>query len=328
MEIVRVENLHKRFNLKSKILKVNKGVIHAVNGVDFSIDKGKTLGLVGESGSGKSTTGRLLLRLLEPTEGKVYLEGTDISTINNREFRKIRKDIQMVFQNPYAALDYKMTIDDILTQPLHLHKIVSPLKYSKEVERLLHMVGLSNKDRKKFPHEFSGGQRQRIGIARALSTKPKFVVCDEPVSALDVSVQSQIINLLKTLQRELDLSYLFIAHGLNVIRHMSDDVAVIYLGKIVEKGCSEMIFKNPKHPYTKALMSASPVPDPDIDHNRIPLKKEIPSGLNLPIGCVFNSRCPVKIDICEKITPELIGDKHDQVACHLVKGENSNVSSY
>jgi len=327
LEIIRVENLHKKFTLKSKILEIPTGLVHAVNGVDFSIDKGKTLGLVGESGSGKSTTGRLLLRLLQPTEGRVYLEGRDISEIKNREFRKIRKDIQMVFQNPYAVLDYKMTIEDILTQPLHIHKIVHPLEYSKEVERLLRIVGLSKKDRKKFPHEFSGGQRQRIGIARALSTKPKFVVCDEPVSALDVSVQSQIINLLKELQEEFHLSYLFIAHGLNVIKHVSDQVAVMYLGKIVEKGDVEAIFQRPKHPYTIALMSASPIPDPEAKRERTHLKKEIPSALEIPSGCSFHNRCPKKMDICERVTPKLIGEGDYQVACHLVEGVASHGSS-
>ncbi len=229
----------------------------------------------------------------------------------------MRKNVQMVFQNPYSALDYKMTIEDILIQPLHIHKIVPPLEYKQEVERLLEIVGLSKKARKKFPHEFSGGQRQRIGIARALSTKPKFMVCDEPVSALDVSVQSQIINLLKDLQKEYDLTYLFIAHGLNVIKHMSDQVAVMYLGKIVEIGEAEEIFQRPKHPYTTALMSASPVPDPEGKRSRIQLKNEIPSALNIPTGCSFHTRCPKSMEVCRKIEPELKLHRTHLVACHL-----------
>ena len=323
MEMIGVENLKKTFALKSKVLGIQTGEVHAVNGINFGIRRGKTLGLVGESGSGKSTTGRLILRLLEPTEGKVTLEGRDISKISNREFRKMRKNIQMVFQNPYSVLDYKMTIEDILIQPLHIHKIVTPLEYKKEVERLLEIVGLSKKDRKKFPHEFSGGQRQRIGIARALATKPKFIVCDEPVSALDVSVQSQIINLLKDLQREYDLTYLFIAHGLNVIKHVSDEVAVMYLGKIVEIGEVEEIFQRPKHPYTMALMSASPVPDPEATRNRIQLKNEIPSALNIPQGCSFHPRCPKAMEICKKTEPPLEEYKTHEVACHLYRGEEA-----
>ena len=258
--MIEVINLKKHFLIKDKIFGENEGVVNAVNGVDFRIGKGETLGLVGESGSGKSTIGRLILRLLEPTEGKIYLEGKDIGTISNKEFRKLRKDLQIVFQNPYSALDYKMTIEDILIQPLQIHKIVPPLEYKNEVRRLLEMVGLSRQDSKKFPHEFSGGQRQRIAIAKALATKPKFVVCDEAVSALDVSVQSQILNLIMDLQDEFGLSYLFISHDLSVIKHISNKVAVMYLGKIVEKGDVDDIFNCPKHPYTKALMSASPVP--------------------------------------------------------------------
>lgn len=315
--MIRVENLKKTFTLKSKVLGIKTGAVQAVNGIDFSIKKGRTLGLVGESGSGKSTTGRLILRLLEPTEGKVFLEGQDISKISNREFRKMRKNLQMVFQNPYSALDYKMTIEDILIQPLHIHKIVPPLEYKKEVERLLEIVGLSKKARRKFPHEFSGGQRQRIGIARGLSTKPKFMVCDEPVSALDVSVQSQIINLLKDLQKEYNLTYLFIAHGLNVIKHVSDQVAVMYLGKIVEIGEAEEIFQRPKHPYTTALMSASPVPNPEAKRSRIHLKNEIPSALNIPTGCSFHTRCPKSMEICKKDEPELKLHRTHLVACHL-----------
>lgn len=316
--MIELKDLKKQFNIKSKVLGVEKGIVNAVNGVDLKIGKRETLGLVGESGSGKSTIGRLILRLLEPTSGKIYLEGRDISTISNRKFRKLRRDLQIIFQNPYSALDYKMTIDDILTQPLQIHKIVNPLEYNKEVGRLLQMVGLTKQDGKKFPHEFSGGQRQRIVIARALATKPKFVVCDEPVSSLDVSVQSQILNLTMDLQDEFGLSYLFIAHDLSVIRHVSDNVAVMYLGKIVEKGNVDDIFDFPKHPYTKALMSASPIPEPGKNINRIKLEGEIPSAMDIPTGCAFHNRCLEKIDICEYVEPELTElDNGRMVSCHL-----------
>ena len=316
--MIEVINLKKHFLIKDKIFGVNEGVVNAVNGVNFKIEKGETMGLVGESGSGKSTIGRLILRLLEPTEGKIYLEGKDISTIGNKEFRKLRKDLQIVFQNPYSALDYKMTIEDILIQPLQIHKIVPQLEYKNEVRRLLEMVGLSKKDGGKLPHEFSGGQRQRIAIAKALATKPKFVVCDEAVSALDVSVQSQILNLIMDLQDEFGLSYLFISHDLSVIKHISNKVVVMYLGKIVEKGDVDDIFHCPKHPYTKALMSASPVPEPNRNINRIRLEGEIPSAMDIPSGCAFHNRCPKKMDKCESIEPGLMELNDGRVvSCHL-----------
>lgn len=317
--MIEVKNLKKEFTIKSNILNIDKKTVHAVNEVSFKIDHNETLGLVGESGSGKTTTGRLILRLLKPTSGQVFLEGRDISTISNREFRRLRKDLQILFQNPYSSLDYKMTIEDILIQPLQIHKIVKPIEYRAEVERLLTLVGLSKRDRKKLPHEFSGGQRQRIIIARALSTKPKFIVCDEPVSELDVSVQSQILNLLKNFQDEFGLSYLFIAHDLSVIRHVSHKVAVMYLGKIVEYGEEDEIFNSPLHPYTKALMSAAPIPDPDIKRNQIKLKGEIPSAMEIPKGCSFHTRCPYKMKICELEEPTLKEfDNGRQVSCHLI----------
>lgn len=316
--LIAVKDLTKTFPVKSKVLGVKKGVVHAVNGVSFAVDKGSTLGLVGESGSGKSTTGRMILRLLAPTKGTVLLEGRDISTIPDREFRKLRKDLQVVFQNPYSALDYKMTIEDILIQPLQIHKVVPPLEYRKEVVRLLHLVGLDRQSAAKFPHEFSGGQRQRIGIARALSTRPKFVVCDEPVSALDVSVQSQILNLTMDLQKEFGLSYLFIAHDLHVIQHVSDKVAVMYLGKMVEEGDADAVFAAPMHPYTEALLAASPLPDPDRKRSAVRLTGEIPSAMHMPSGCAFHERCPRRMAQCAVEVPQLLPMADGRrVACHL-----------
>lgn len=320
--MIEVKDLRKEFTVKNNIFSKDKKTVHAVNGVSFKIDPNETLGLVGESGSGKSTTGRMILRLLQPTSGQVLLEGRDISTISNKEFRKLRKDLQILFQNPYSSLDFKMTIEDIIISPLQIHKIVKPTEYRSEVERLLELVGLSKKDRKKFPHEFSGGQRQRIIIARALSTNPKFIVCDEPVSELDVSIQSQILNLLKDFQKEFGLSYLFIAHDLSVIRHVSHKVAVMYLGKIVEYGEEDELFSSPLHPYTRALMSASPVPDPGATRNRIKLSGEIPSAMEIPKGCSFHTRCPNKMEVCqleEPILQEL--DNKRLVSCHLVAQE-------
>lgn len=317
--MIEVRNLKKHFIARGGLLNGQEELIHAVNGIDFSIESGKTLGLVGESGSGKSTTGRLILRLLEPTSGSVMLDGQDISTISSKAFRKLRKDLQMVFQNPYSALDYKMTIEDILTQPLQIHKIVPPLSYRSEVYRLLDLVGLDKASARKFPHEFSGGQRQRIGIARALATNPRFIVCDEPVSALDVSVQSQILNLTMDLQKEFGIAYLFIAHDLNVIKHVSDEVAVMYLGKIVEMGDAAELFRNPYHPYTKALMAAVPGQGSQRIEDRRRLKGEIPSSLNLPKGCSFHARCPNAMEICRDTVPILMNRKGRQVACHLVE---------
>lgn len=315
--MIEVRNLKKHFVTKNSLFGDEPEVIHAVNGIDFTVGNGETLGLVGESGSGKSTTGRLVLRLLEPTSGSILLDGKDISTISSRDFRKIRKDLQMVFQNPYSALDYKMTIEDILIQPLQIHKIVPPLEYKTEVYRLLDLVGLDKASARKFPHEFSGGQRQRIGIARALSTKPRFIVCDEPVSALDVSVQSQILNLTMDLQKEFGLSYLFIAHDLHVIKHVSDQVAIMYLGKIVETGNSEELFNRPMHPYTKALLAAVPGQG---EHKLVGgrrLEGEIPSSIKLPDGCAFHTRCPYAMGICKESIPILTEREGRKVACHL-----------
>lgn len=317
-KIVEVRDLVKHFEITST-RGMNKSYVRAVDGVSFDILEGETFGLVGESGCGKSTTGRLILRLIKPTSGDVYLEGKNLNDITEKEMRRIRKDIQVVFQNPYSALDPKMTIEDILSEPLSIHKMVFKYDYAKEVKRLLDLVGLSEKDGKKFPHEFSGGQRQRIGIARAIATKPKFIICDEPVSALDVSVQSQILNLLGDLQREMKVSYLFIAHSLNVIRHVSDKVGVMYLGKIVEMGTVEEIFENPVHPYTKALLSSVPVTDPFSHKEREVMEGEIPSPISPPSGCSFHPRCKYALGICSEKKPFIqnINENH-KVSCHLI----------
>lgn len=323
-KIIEVKDLAKHFEIPSK-LGTKMDYVKAVNGVSFDIFEGETLGLVGESGCGKSTTGRLILRLIKPTSGDIYLEGKNINLISDKELRKIRKDIQVVFQNPYSALDPKMTIADILSEPLSIHKIVHKYQYENEVKRLLSLVGLNEKDMRKFPHEFSGGQRQRIGIARAIATRPKFIICDEPVSALDVSVQSQILNLLTDLQAELKVSYLFIAHGLNVIRHMSKKVGVMYLGKIVEMGLVEDIYSNPQHPYTKILLASAPVPDPLNERNRQAIKGEVPSPINTPSGCAFHTRCESAMEICKSKTPFLKSiEKDHKVACHLMDYNESD----
>lgn len=322
-KIIEIKDLTKHFNIASK-LGTKVDYVKAVNGVSFDVLEGETLGLVGESGCGKSTTGRLILRLIKPTSGDIFLEGKNINQISDKELRRIRKDIQVVFQNPYSALDPKMTIADILSEPLSIHKVVHKYQYENEVKRLIHLVGLSEKDLRKFPHEFSGGQRQRIGIARAIATKPKFIICDEPVSALDVSVQSQILNLLTDLQSELKVSYLFIAHGLNVIRHMSKKVGVMYLGKIVEIGDVEDIYSNPQHPYTKILLSSAPIADPLSYRDKSFVKGEVPSPINIPLGCAFHPRCEYAMEICKNKTPFLRSkDKEHKVACHLLDFDES-----
>ncbi len=316
--VIEVKDLTKYFYLNKGLFKKRGAELKAVDGVSFHINEKETFGLVGESGCGKSTTGNLILRLLSPTKGEIKLNGVNIETYSDKEFRKLRKDLQIIFQDSSFALDPKMTIEDILSEPLLIHKITSKYEVSKEVHKLLELVGLPKLSAKKFPHEFSGGQKQRIGIARAIATKPKFILCDEPVSALDVSIQSQILNLLEDLQDEYDLTYLFIAHGLNVVKHVSNRVGVMYLGKIVEIGDVETIYNNPKHPYTEALISAFPDPDPDVEKNRVILKREVPSPINKPSGCAFHTRCPKVMDICKEREPKLesMADGH-RVACFL-----------
>ncbi len=298
--------------------------VKAVDGVSFTVRRGETLGLVGESGCGKSTTGKAILQLNRPTAGKVNFEHTDLTQIKGRELRRFRRKMQMIFQDPYASLNPRMSVGSIISEPLTIHKLASGKDKKEKVQNLLQTVGLNPYFANRFPHEFSGGQRQRIGIARALAVEPDFIVCDEPVSALDVSIQAQIINLLQDLQDQFNLTYLFIAHDLSVVRHISDRVAVMYLGHIMELTDRDSIFENPLHPYTKALMSAVPIPDPAVERKRerIILLGDVPSPLRPPSGCVFHTRCPIAIDECRTTRPEWrnVGtvEKEHWVWCHRV----------
>jgi oligopeptide transport system ATP-binding protein len=316
--LVKVENLKKHFPIKGGLLGKNVGEVKAVDGVSFFIKKGETLGLVGESGCGKSTTGRMLLRLLEPSEGKIYFEGKDITTLSQGEMRKMRREMQMVFQDPFASLNPRHTVEKILEEPLIVHGTADKKERKRRVKELLEIVGLSTYHAKRYPHQFSGGQRQRIGIARALAVNPKLIIADEPVSALDVSIQSQVLNLLQDLQKEFDLTYLFIAHDLGVVRHISDRVGVMYLGHIVELADSEMLYRNPLHPYTQALLSAVPIPDVDYKKERVLLQGDVPSPSNPPKGCPFHTRCPNAMEVCSTAKPVMqeIETGH-YAACHL-----------
>jgi oligopeptide/dipeptide ABC transporter ATP-binding protein len=294
-----------KVNHLSKHFLVNDNILKAVDDISFEIYAGETLGLVGESGCGKSTTGRSILRLEEPTSGEVFFEGEDMIKLPYKALKSLRRKMQIIFQDPYASLNPRMTAGDIIAEPLDIHQLAKGKEKLERVEQLLHLVGLSPSLMGRFPHEFSGGQRQRIGIARALAVSPSFIVCDEPISALDVSVQAQIVNLLKKLQNEMGLTYLFIAHDLSMVKYLSNRVAVMYLGHIVELAGSRELYANPLHPYTKALLSAIPIPDPKLERNRsrVILKGEIPSPLHPPKGCVFCTRCPKAQDICFKERP-------------------------
>ncbi len=317
--LLEVKNLSKYFPLRGGLLTQVVAQLKAVDGVSFLVKKGETLGIVGESGCGKSTMGRTILRLLEPTGGEVFFEGRDIFKISKREFRQKRQEMQIIFQDPYGSLNPRMTVGKIIGEPLK-HAGVPARVAAARVRELVDTVGLDAGHLSKYPHEFSGGQRQRIGIARALALQPKFIVCDEPVSALDVSIQSQIINLLDDLQEKFSLTYLFISHGLAVVRHISHRVAVMYLGKIVEMAAVDELFSHPGHPYTKALLSAIPVPDPAARKERIILTGDVPSPIDVPERCRFYSRCPQKTDECREKEPALlpVSDGHF-VSCYLIR---------
>ncbi|MDQ0269170.1 ABC transporter ATP-binding protein [Cytobacillus purgationiresistens] len=315
--LLSVKNLKKYYEIPQGLFK-EKITVKAVDDINFTIKKGETFALVGESGCGKSTTGRTILKLTEPTDGKIIFDGNDISTLPYKQMRTLRNRMQMVFQDPYASLNPKKTVREILIEPLRVHKKFDNVTRLEKVKSILEIVGLSEYHLDRYPHEFSGGQRQRIGIARAVILQPDFIIADEPVSALDVSVQSQVINLMLELQREFELTYLFISHDLSVIQHMTDRVAVMYLGKIVEIAKTEDLFTNPKHPYTKALLSAVPITHPKEKKERIILKGDVPSPANPPSGCTFHPRCSFALDICKKqapITTEY-SNSHS-VNCHL-----------
>ena len=316
--LVEVENLVKYFPVRGGVLQSTVAEVKAVENVSFAVKRGETLGLVGESGCGKTTIGRMLLRLIEPTSGSIRFEGQDILELHGKQLKKLRREMQIIFQDPFSSLDPRTPVGDSIGEGLLIHGVRNRRERHEQVIQIMRKVGLEDYHAKRYPHEFSGGQRQRIGIARALVLRPKFLVCDEPVSALDVSIQSQVLNLLRELQHEFGLTYIFIAHNMSVVEHISDRVAVMYLGKLVELADRHEMYRNPQHPYTQALMSAIPVPNPKIKRERIILKGDVPSPLNPPSGCRFHPRCPVAIDICSQVEPPLIdlGDGH-MAACHL-----------
>jgi oligopeptide/dipeptide ABC transporter ATP-binding protein len=304
--LLEVENLKMHFPIHGGILRRKVGWVYAVDGVSLKVGEGETLGLVGESGCGKTTVGRTIARLYKPTAGKVKFDGKNLAHLNHRELREVRRDLQMIFQDPFESLNSRHTVQEILQEPFVIHKIGARGDRDAEIAQLLNRVGMDEDTLTRFPHEFSGGQRQRIGIARAIALKPKMVICDEPVSALDVSIQSQILNLLLELQAEMKLTYLFIAHDLAVVKHISDRIAVMYLGKIVEYADADELYQKPAHPYTYALLSAIPIPDPEVKKEKQILSGDVPSPINPPSGCVFHTRCPFVKDVCKIEIPDLL----------------------
>lgn len=320
--LLRVENLKKHFPIMRGVFRRQVGAVKAVDGLTFDVYEGETLGMVGESGCGKSTAGRTILQLYPITEGSIHFEGRDLAALSPGDLRKVRPRMQMIFQDPQACLNPRMTVGSIISEPLDEHSVVSGEKKRERVQELLKLVGLNPSHANRYPHEFSGGQRQRIGIARALALNPKFIVCDEPIAALDVSIQAQVVNLLEDLQAELGLTYLFISHDLSMIRHISDRVAVMYLGKIMELANSHSLYNEPLHPYTQALLSAVPVPDPVLEakRERVILVGDVPSPANPPKGCVFNTRCPIAVEVCRQAIPEWRELRPEHwVACHLAE---------
>lgn len=316
--LLEIKNLKKYFTKGGGFLGGTKLITKAVDDVTFTINKGETFGLVGESGCGKSTTGRAIIRLYEPTAGQVIYGGTDITKLSDKQLLPFRKEMQMIFQDPYASLNSRMTVSDIIGEAIDIHKLATGKARTEIISNLLDKVGLKPEHASRYPHEFSGGQRQRIGIARALAVQPKFIVCDEPISALDVSIQAQVVNMLEDLQSEFDLTYLFIAHDLSMVKHISNKIGVMYLGQLVETADANELYKNPQHPYTQALLSAIPVPNPRTEKTRIMLEGDVPSPINPPSGCRFRTRCKYCMEKCAETEPKLqeIAPNHF-VACHL-----------
>jgi len=316
--LLEVKNLKKYYLQRGGLWGREIGKVKAVDDVSFTLSQGETLGLVGESGCGKSTTGRSILRLIEPTEGQVLFEGKDVTAMSKEELRKVRRDMQMVFQDPYASLNPRHTVERILEEPMKVHGLSQAKERRKRVQQLLDVVGLNAYHARRYPHEFSGGQRQRIGIARALAVNPKLIVADEPVSALDVSIQSQVLNLLQDLQARFQLTYLFISHDLSVVRHICDRVGVMYLGRLIELAEKNSLYDKPKHPYTQALLSSVPIPEPGVKKDRVILKGDVPSPTQVPTGCAFHPRCPYVMDICKIQKPSFQKQGRNHfVACHL-----------